>query len=83
MPLYTYRCRDHGEFAHWASMAESEMPRDCPTCATAAPRALAKPRLAGTNERGDDAAIEAAADAESSGADMASGGCCGGGACMH
>lgn len=71
MPLYTYTCRTHGEFKAWAKMAESDAPMPCPSCAVAAPRALARPMVA---KGGGDADL---------GADL--GGCgmegCGMGAC--
>lgn len=83
MPLYTYTCDDHGQFATWATMAESEAPQTCPTCATPAPRALARPAVGGRGEAGGydvggcgDGMC--AADGPSLG-----GGCCGGGACVH
>jgi putative FmdB family regulatory protein len=47
MPLYTYQCRDHGEFSAWAQMASSDQPQPCPSCATPAERALARPMIAG------------------------------------
>lgn len=46
MPLYTYTCSTHGEFKAWGKMSESDAPMPCPTCATASPRALARPMVA-------------------------------------
>ena len=37
MPLYTYRCHEHGEFSAWGKMSESEAPQPCPDCAEPAP----------------------------------------------
>lgn len=45
MPLYTYTCREHGEFSAWGRLATSEAPEPCPTCAEPAPRALARPNV--------------------------------------
>jgi putative FmdB family regulatory protein len=50
MPLYTYTCREHGEFSGWGQMATSEQPQSCPTCAAPAPRALAHPAVGGRSE---------------------------------
>ena len=32
MPLYTYSCDEHGEFAAWARMSDSDAPQPCPAC---------------------------------------------------
>jgi putative FmdB family regulatory protein len=50
MPLYTYTCDEHGEFAAWARMSDSEAPQPCPTCNVAASRALARPAVGGSGE---------------------------------
>jgi putative FmdB family regulatory protein len=50
MPLYTYACDDHGEFAAWAQMSSSDQPQPCPSCATPAKRALAHPSIAGKQD---------------------------------
>ena len=50
MPLYTYTCDEHGEFAAWAPMRDSESPQPCPTCDAAASRALACPAVGGSGE---------------------------------
>ncbi|HET6470065.1 MAG TPA: zinc ribbon domain-containing protein [Geminicoccaceae bacterium] len=47
MPLYTYTCQDHGQFSAWGRMSESDAPQPCPSCDTPAPRALARPAVAG------------------------------------
>jgi putative FmdB family regulatory protein len=46
MPLYTYSCAEHGEFAAWGRMSESEAPQPCPACEQPARRALAHPAVA-------------------------------------
>jgi putative FmdB family regulatory protein len=46
MPLYTYTCDRHGEFAAWGKMSESDAPQPCPSCDVPAPRALARPAVA-------------------------------------
>lgn len=86
MPLYTYTCQDHGEFSAWGKMAESDNPQPCPTCAELAPRALARPAIAG----GRDVAsamgacgMGACGESMGAGPAPAMGGCCGGGACVH
>ena len=53
MPLYTYTCREHGEFSAWSAMSASDQPQACPTCATPGPRALARPALGGRSADGD------------------------------
>lgn len=86
MPLYTYTCRIHGEFEAWAKMAESDAPMPCPSCAEAAPRALARPMIAkggGDADLGSDMAGGDMAGCDMAGSEM--GGCglegCGMGAC--
>ncbi len=83
MPLCTYARDDHGEFSAWGKMAESEAPQPCPACTEPAPRALARPALGG---RSDGGALGMGACGAGAGAPHApgvSGGCCGGGACVH
>ncbi len=84
MPLYTYACSQHGEFAAWNPMEKSEAPQPCPTCAKEAPRALAHPAVAGRSSSGD--GDFGGMDAGGTGGDdMGMGGGCGcsGGSCMH
>ena len=50
MPLYTYTCDEHGEFAAWARMSDSETPQPCPACNVAASRALARPAVGSSGE---------------------------------
>lgn len=81
MPLYTYACHDHGQFAEWASMADSDAPCACPSCAAPAPRALARPAIAGLSGGGGDASGEASAAASPA---SSMGGCgCTAASCMH
>ncbi len=51
MPLYTYQCEQHGEFAAWGTMSESDAPQPCPSCTEPAPRALARPAVGGGEAR--------------------------------
>jgi putative FmdB family regulatory protein len=87
MPLYTYSCSQHGEFAAWNPMERSEAPQPCPTCAQQAPRALAHPAVAGRSGSGDgDFGGDGGMDAGGMGGDDMGmgGGCgCGAGHCMH
>jgi putative FmdB family regulatory protein len=81
MPLYTYTCDDHGEFAAWGKMSESESPRPCPSCEHPAPRALARPAVGGRS--GDGEAMACGAGACASEMPRMGGPCCGGGGCAH
>jgi putative FmdB family regulatory protein len=83
MPLYTYTCDGHGEFAAWATMSESDAPRPCPGCEEPAPRALARPAVGGRAGGGEEAACGTGACAAGAAEMPSAGGCCGGGACMH
>lgn len=40
MPVYDYKCRDHGLFYELAEMDKSSMPASCPECGTASPRVI-------------------------------------------
>jgi putative FmdB family regulatory protein len=52
MPVYDYLCTDCGPFTDMRSMAECELPNDCPGCGLEAPRALlTAPRLATMDSR--------------------------------
>ncbi len=73
MPLYTYTCDEHGEFAAWARMSDSETPQPCPTCNVAASRALARPAVGSSGE---------AASASPGAAPKLGGHSCGAG-CVH
>lgn len=83
MPLYTYACAEHGEFSAWNSMSRSDAPQPCPTCAAAAPRALARPATLGGRESGGSPAGDMAAcgsgmcasEAPSMGGHMCGAGC--------
>ncbi len=85
MPLYTYACSQHGEFAAWNPMEKSEAPQPCPTCAKEAPRALARPAIAGRSASGDGDFGGGADDGGMGGDAMGMGGGCGCGAghCIH
>lgn len=43
MPLYDYKCREHGLFQELAAMAEAAAPKPCPSCQTLAPRVIVLP----------------------------------------
>ena len=43
MPLYDYKCREHGLFQELATLAESAQPRPCPQCGTLAARVILLP----------------------------------------
>lgn len=62
MPVYDYKCKDHGVFYGLASLEESDKPAVCPSCATVSPRIImvapqilemspAARKAAATNER--------------------------------
>ena len=40
MPVYDYKCADHGLFFELASMDESSQPKACPECATLCARVI-------------------------------------------
>ncbi len=40
MPVYEYKCKDHGVFYELAAMDESQLPKDCPTCGTTSARII-------------------------------------------
>ena len=40
MPVYDYKCKDHGIFYELAAMSESDQPAACPTCAIACARII-------------------------------------------
>lgn len=81
MPLYTYQCADHGEFATWESMSASDKPQPCPACDTPAPRALAKPAVG--SRGGEDSYAGGCGEGSCEMPSMGGGACCRGGACMH
>lgn len=43
MPLYDYKCREHGLFHELATMAESGDPKACPHCGTLSARVIVVP----------------------------------------
>ena len=45
MPLYEYRCNPCGEFEAWRSMAEYNVPMNCPNCDRTAPKILSAPNI--------------------------------------
>jgi putative FmdB family regulatory protein len=86
MPLYTYLCKAHGQFSAWAPMANSDDAQPCPTCEHAAPRALARPAVAGrageeSGFGGDD--FGGCGDGACGMGDAGFGGHCCGPGCMH
>ncbi len=47
MPLYDYKCREHGLFSELAMVADSDQPLPCPSCGILSARVLLlPPRLA-------------------------------------
>ena len=40
MPVYEYKCKDHGVFYELAAMDESQEPKACPECSTMSPRII-------------------------------------------
>ncbi|MFC2991368.1 zinc ribbon domain-containing protein [Halomonas tibetensis] len=40
MPLYDYKCSEHGLFHELATLAESAEPKSCPTCGTLSARVI-------------------------------------------
>ncbi|HMR32972.1 MAG TPA: zinc ribbon domain-containing protein [Geminicoccaceae bacterium] len=82
MPLYTYACDHHGEFSAWGKLATSDEPQPCPSCATPAPRALARPAIGGRG--GEDGGFEGcgAGDCCTAPSPAAGGHVCGAG-CVH
>lgn len=86
MPLYTYTCRDHGEFAAWGKMESSDSPQPCPSCHEPSGRALARPMI-GKAEGGGESMMAGGCGegmcGTGPGMGMGGGGCCGGGACVH
>jgi putative FmdB family regulatory protein len=43
MPLYDYKCREHGLFQELGTMAEPGKPAECPTCKALSARVIALP----------------------------------------
>jgi putative FmdB family regulatory protein len=43
MPLYDYKCREHGLFQELGTMAEAGNPTHCPTCKALSPRVIVLP----------------------------------------
>ena len=43
MPLYDYKCNEHGVFSELTTIAKMEDPVDCPQCGVVSPRILALP----------------------------------------
>lgn len=40
MPVYEYKCNDHGVFYELATLSESDKPQSCPTCASMSARII-------------------------------------------
>ena len=40
MPVYEYKCKEHGIFYDLATVEDSSKPMECPDCGTAAPRII-------------------------------------------
>ena len=53
MPLYTYACATHGEFAAWGKLETSGEPQACPSCEQPAPRAMAHPAVGNRSSESD------------------------------
>ncbi|QSP95489.1 zinc ribbon domain-containing protein [Marinobacter salinisoli] len=43
MPLYDYKCRDHGLFQKLGTMAEAALPAECPECQQQSARVIVLP----------------------------------------
>ncbi|MBC6903900.1 zinc ribbon domain-containing protein [Saccharophagus sp. K07] len=43
MPVYDYRCREHGVFYQLQTMENHDKPVECPTCAQLCPRIIMLP----------------------------------------
>lgn len=43
MPLYDYKCREHGLFQELGAMAEAASPAACPICKALSPRVIVLP----------------------------------------
>ena len=43
MPLYEYKCKEHGVFSELATIADMEKPVNCPQCGTMCARVLTLP----------------------------------------
>lgn len=46
MPIYEYRCDNHGDFSHQAEIAKRNDDCFCPTCGSIAERIISAPSLA-------------------------------------
>ena len=58
MPLYDYKCRDHGLFQELAMLSESAEPQPCPECSSLAARVIVlPPALLGTGSILHDAMV--------------------------
>lgn len=40
MPVYDYKCKDHGVFYGLQTIAEHDKPKPCPTCGVSSPRII-------------------------------------------
>ena len=50
MPLYDYKCGEHGLFQALGMMAEAGSPSECPSCKALSPRVIVlSPELVGTD----------------------------------
>jgi putative FmdB family regulatory protein len=45
VPLYEYRCAEHGKFDGWARMDERHEPQACPCCGTPSAYTISAPRV--------------------------------------
>jgi putative FmdB family regulatory protein len=43
MPVYDYKCREHGLFHQLATMEDCAKPAECPTCQALSPRVIVLP----------------------------------------
>lgn len=43
MPVYDYKCREHGLFHNLATMDDAAKPAECPTCKVLSPRVIVLP----------------------------------------
>lgn len=44
MPVYDYKCQEHGLFHTLATVEDSDKPMACPTCESLSPRVIVLPR---------------------------------------
>jgi len=58
MPVYDYKCREHGLFNTLATMADAGKPSECPNCKELSPRVIVLPAKIGTMDTAKRTALE-------------------------